>query len=185
MNTFQENKPNLKKAMSLYYEAKFATDGREKAQLIFYANCLVGLEEQAFLQPEIELAFLKNFGPFDLSWLVTKLMFIVCPGEILSCSKNLTPLSNGKLWAETLDTLDTEELTKFYHKWGPKTNTMEGTAATNWTSLGDRMKYVLPLMRSRHNDVQLCRLDPLESIDISAVPELTVITKSINKIIDG
>lgn len=51
-----EGQAYLIEAFTAYYQARFETDTKKKAQLIFLANLLVGMHEQVRLQPNIAAA---------------------------------------------------------------------------------------------------------------------------------
>jgi len=63
----------LRDAFSAYYEAKYISDPKTKAEIIHYANLLIGFHEQTRLQPEIVEAMnplLKNIE--DLRYKIFK-----------------------------------------------------------------------------------------------------------------
>lgn len=60
-------------AFSAYYEAKFISDSKAKAEIIYYANLLIGFHEQTRLQPEIAAAMNASlFNTDDLRYKIFK-----------------------------------------------------------------------------------------------------------------
>jgi hypothetical protein len=60
-----DGQARLRQAFSAYCDARFTNTEREKAELLFFANLLVGYHEQNRLQPEILEAMNAGFGDAD------------------------------------------------------------------------------------------------------------------------
>jgi hypothetical protein len=182
---FFANQSNLSTAMHMYYRAMW--EPRNRTQLIFYANALVGLHEQVRLQPDLIKAFLSNVTVDiaghavrilpDLAPLATTLiMRMVLPNETLPTNQDVPHRPwDGQLWPLDLQTLDIPEARELYLSCVPSMTTMEGTAATDWTYLSQRMRWVWPMFRSRQdsflNDCPPYSDDSLQSIWSNVLPE--------------
>src|SRR5690606_30361110 len=71
----------LREAFVAYGEACTATDPQARAELMFFANLLIGLHEQTRLQPEIAAAMNVSFG--DEEALRGRLLWVLLPGRWL------------------------------------------------------------------------------------------------------
>lgn len=159
MRTFIPAQRNLSRGMRYYYEAMW--DSSRSAQLHTYGNLLVGLHEQTRLQPYIFRAFQSNFTitvlghhfTFDLAPLATRvIMNLVMPNETMLCMKDVTARPwDGRDFPQSLTSLSVPGLRETYLEYVPHSDSLVGTAANNWDSLAQRMRWVWPMFRSRQD----------------------------------
>eukprot|EP00040_Diaphanoeca_grandis_P043336 m.267676 g.267676 ORF g.267676 m.267676 type:complete len:389 (-) comp74340_c0_seq1:166-1332(-) len=151
---------NLADAMSHYYDSMWTSNDAERAQQIAWANMLVGLAEQTELQPYIVSAFPP---PFNLTWkgktilidlspACTTIISLVTATRWLIPIRDVPPRPDGGVWSSYLDTFNKAPgATQLYDQLvtsaggGPVFN---NTAVTDWSSLKQRMRYIVPAMRS-------------------------------------
>jgi hypothetical protein len=160
LSTLTAEQPLLKEAFTYYYRSMWEAENR--TQLLFYANALVGLDEQTRLQPAISGAFLHDYNITilgrNISLHVEALMTIVfetllMPSEVLWVRKDVPPRPwDGRDWAPGLEELTIPGLLPLYRKYVPTDNERTHTGATDWVKLSDRMRYVWPLFRGRQDD---------------------------------
>lgn len=151
--------PLLIEAFTYYYRSMWEPTNR--TQLLYYANALIGLDEQMRLQPALEGAFLSNYTIEVLGHNVTlhveSLMTLVfeaflMPGEILWVREDVPPRPwDRRAWAPGLEHLTLPGLEALYRRFVPTDDTLAHTGARNWVRLADRMRYVWPMFRGRQD----------------------------------
>jgi len=159
--TFPPASP-LRQALTFYYRAMH--EPANATQLVYYANAIVGLDEQTKLQPFIYTAFLSNVSVHILGRSVTLnfsapmtrlLMSLIMPGEVLFMGRDLPPRPmDGRAWSVGLDNLSLPGLLPYYLQFAPSATSLAHTAATDWVPLAQRMRYVWPMFRSRQDNSQ-------------------------------
>jgi hypothetical protein len=160
--TFRPDQHLLTQAMELYYRALWEESNR--TQLIYYANALTGLDEQTRLQPYIAAAFQSNYTvsilghnvTLDFAPLLTRfVMTLMMPGEVLWMRDDLPARPwDGRDWAVGLEHLTFPGLAALYATDVPHPDSRDGTRATDWVSLDQRMRYVWPLFRGRQDSTR-------------------------------
>jgi len=170
----------LVKGFNGYYLAQFSTDAKQKAEQIYYGSMLLGAGEQLHLQPYIEAAFPGNvtfhipaFGTYtwDPAPLVTYLMLtLFLPNELLFAGRDMTPRPwDGRLWDPYLEPFDNETVDAEYISFVGQDVNDNGTAATDWTSLEQRLKFVFPLFRSRQDDLALVNCPVFTAAELAII----------------
>lgn len=179
----------LQRAFTHLYAALFDTDAKRKAERIFMCNILIGLHEQTRLQEAIESAvtapitrkldaleqrpwlpgislvkrvFASAIRDFEDEWqrLVTELFLsLALPDTRLDLSEDLPPLPNGDIYPPDLQTIVQPEANALIAELDYTPHTSFGSGARDWTSLSDRMNYVVDFFRSRQQETAL-RDDP-------------------------
>ena len=140
----------LQRAFREYARAANASDPAEKHQAAYFANCLAILNEHVKLQPYIEGSM-----PFIVRRCVTERMLSFDIGSLtLAVSSDVPPL-DGRDFPDTLVELTDASLLDFLN--GPKgydraKDELVDSAAGDWTSLEDRMAYIVNLFRCFHLD---------------------------------
>jgi len=159
--------------MKNYWYARY-TPGTSKNQseLLYLANMYVGYEEQTKLQPYIVNAFPGNISIYipivnetivfnPASIITIYLISIAFPNEYLLTSEDVTVRPwDGLKWPSYLNEFDFPPLIQLYLFFVGQLNSLNGTAASNWDSLSQRMRFVVPMFRSRHNDLFLTSCPP-------------------------
>lgn len=169
----------LRRAFEAYLAAADAPDTAARARLIFLANALVGRHEQTRLQPAIAaaldapLAAMPDTGPFDVAGefrttLTRWLMTIDLPTGSYQLGADVPRLPDGRMFPEPLEKLDDAELLALLREIDRTPDSTRGSAATDWTSLADRMNYIVDLFRSRQRDFTL-RCAPFERDQVEAL----------------
>ena len=170
--TFNRDQKDLAQAMANYYEAMWMTHpGQEeqRAQYIAWANALVGLQEQTELQPFIISAFppplnvtiLGHTYLVDFNALFSKMITLVMATEWVAPTHDLPPRpSDGALWSKFLVHPSLPGYASVYtslvqNAGGPGFDSTVGTGAHNWGHLDERMRFIVPAMRSRQDDPTL------------------------------
>jgi hypothetical protein len=158
----------LRRAFEAYLAAADAPSTAARARLIFLANALVGRHEQTRLQPAIAaalaapLAAMPDTGPFDVAGefratLTRWLMTIDLPTGSYLLGADVPPLPDGRMFPEPLETITDPELRALMRELDRTPDSTRGSAAADWTSLADRMNYIVDLFRSRQRDFSLRR----------------------------
>ncbi|MCA9778304.1 MAG: hypothetical protein KC800_16370 [Candidatus Eremiobacteraeota bacterium] len=137
----------LRKAFTAYGEAALTENLEKKHQACYFGNCLAILYEHQKLQP-----YIKGAMPVVVRRCVTKrlLSFDIGPRK-LSVSQDV-PGSSQALFPSTLRDIPEGDLKLFLQRWDRDLNSLQGTAASDWTSLPQRMRYIVDLFRCFHLD---------------------------------
>ena len=139
--------PLLRRAFEAYGRCALANDRQEKHEACYLANCLAILYEHQKLQPMI-----KGAMPLVVRRCVTKRLLSFEIGSLqLAVSKDV-PSLQGHAFPPTLQHLKDPNLREFLKKWDRKPDSVQDTAASDWTLLEHRMAYILDLFRRFHTD---------------------------------
>jgi hypothetical protein len=179
---------SLRLAFTSYLAAAGVTTSKERAELILYANLLIGLHEQTRLQPQIQASIDAPFSPkvyrtlaagkiwalpvfrwlFERqlklvfhavheTWerIITRhMMRLALPhGESVPLGQDLRVA--GRPFPPDLDPLHHPALIALVRTYDRNLDTLEGSGARNWTSLGDRMAFIADLFRSSQCDASM------------------------------
>ena len=165
----------LVKAFRYYYRVLSEKDPKVRAELMYAANLLIGQHEQIRLQEAIEGAltaplhqgiigwisrhlFRSFFERMELDWkkIATRMMMTMdTPTGVFRLGDDVPPLPDGKQYPELLETLTLPELVPLIEQLDYTPDALKGSAAADWTSLNDRLNYILDLFRSRQQDASL------------------------------
>ncbi|MBK8490379.1 MAG: hypothetical protein IPL49_05585 [Saprospirales bacterium] len=165
----------LVKAFSYYFRVLSEKDPKVRAELIYAANVLIGQHEQIRLQEAIEgaltaplhqgfigwliqLLFRSFFERLELTWKKTAtrmMMTMDTPTGMFRLGDDVPPLPNGRQYPDLLETLTLPELIPLIEQLDYTPDALQGSGAADWTSLNDRLNYILDLFRSRQQDERL------------------------------
>jgi hypothetical protein len=138
----------LYRTFEQYYRAAHTDDPVEKQQATYYANCLAILHEHVRLQP-----YIGGSLPWIVRRCVTWRLMRYDVGPLRLAVGDDVPRLDGLDYPEQLRDLTDPELVEFLHGPGgldPGAVGLVGTAARDWTRLGERMRYVVNLFRALH-----------------------------------
>lgn len=162
----------LIEAFEAFFQARFETDRRAKAEQVLRGNLLIGLHEQTRLQPVIEQAMsvplnaFMNFQqaksrrrPGGLSidqmsqQIVTRAatqmwMLITLPGRELRLSQNIVAPTGIHNFPKDLLEIRTPRCLELVRSFDSRIDTLSDSAAEDWSSLQERMKFVVNFFRS-------------------------------------
>jgi len=143
----------LRGAYRHYREASRAADPDHRDELMLYANLLAILHEHRRLEPYIDGSL-----PKPLRRLVTvRLLGFSIGHESMRVSENVAP-DHGVVFPATLAEIEDDELAALLDGPGGLDRTpdsLQGSAAHDWTQLSDRMNFICDLFRSRQLDPEL------------------------------
>lgn len=173
----------LIEAFSAFYRARFETDSKRKAEHLLHANILVGLHEQIRLQPYIEkslsvpldMIFDRQPGKISehpdmqgmrwreaglakrlLTYATTQmLMTISLPNRELKLSENVVAPTGILRYPEELIVIQDPRCLELVRGYEARMDTLSGSAAGNWSSLLDRMSFIVDLFRSHQQSIRL------------------------------
>ncbi len=139
--------PLLREAFSAYGRAALTGELKEKHLACYHGNCLAILYEHQKLQP-----YIKGAMPVVVRRCVTKrLLSFDIGARRLSVSRDL--LGTGpEVFPPTLAEIPEGGLRNFLLRWDNDLDSVTGTAASDWTSLRQRMRYIVDLFRCFHLD---------------------------------
>ncbi|MDX1613835.1 MAG: hypothetical protein R3300_05955 [Candidatus Promineifilaceae bacterium] len=191
----REGQNYLIEAFSAYYNARFETDRKRKAEYVFQGNLLVGLHEQTRLQPYIEQALAVPYEIFvagrqdegaaagrradRMRDLVTKavtrmLMAISLPNRDLKLGEDVIAPSGVVAFPEDLVTIADPRCRALANSFDFGLDTLSGSAADDWVSLKDRMGFVVDFFRSHQQYKRMFEAPFLDSqipaIDAGLLP---------------
>lgn len=177
----------LRRAMFTYLAAAAARDPKTRSELILLANTLVAYHEQIRLQDTIAAALAAPFAllvPAEASALrgqfgqridqalravLTRfLMTMELPGLRVHLGADVPALACGAMFPPDLERIELPELRSLLGDLDRTPDTTDGSAATDWSELGDRMNFVVDLFRSRQRDPSM-RLAPFAADQIAAL----------------
>lgn len=160
----------LWEALFTFYEARFETEAKPKAELVLKANCLVGLHEQTRLQPMIKKTlavpvdtFVKPGGTKGkLQWYVERnlrdtvsqavtqmMMTYSLPNKELKLGQNVAaPTALVQSFPPNLVSIDDERLQEILVGFSDRFDTLTGSAAADWGKLAHRMRFIVNFFRS-------------------------------------
>lgn len=200
---FAVEAPLLQVAFACYDEAFGEEDGKRRAELMLRANLCIGLHEQTRLQPEIGEALdapyvtaeelgrmicgtsrprlAKAVGVlampaqglvarFSREVITHSLMVLSLPGRILALGTHL-----DDAYPEALHELVEPELVALVSQYEPVPPAPDNCGAEDWSSLEQRMHYIVHLFRVFHADAQLAgppfTADQVERFLAGVVPD--------------
>jgi hypothetical protein len=162
----------LIEAFRAFYDARFETDPKLKAEHVFHANMLVGLHEQTRLQPFIERALavpvtvIGSSGTsthsavtddkekpgvtlkLAMKWGTRMLMSLTLPNRELRLAQDVIAPTGVVRFAPDLITLEQPRVIELVSSFNRDADTLSGSAADNWASLAERMGFIVDLFRS-------------------------------------
>lgn len=165
----------LIEAFRAYFNARFETKPKRKAEHVFMGNLFIGLHEQTRLQPYIEQALAVPYDVFvagqrtneedshaanaglmqsnQLRDLVTKtvtkmLMSISLPNRDLKLGGDVIAPSGVISFPEDLIIIEDPRCQRLVESFDSNVDTLTGSAADDWVSLADRMRFVVDFFRS-------------------------------------
>jgi hypothetical protein len=177
----------LRESFSYYYQARFETDNKKKAELILMANLLIGFHEQSRLQPVIEKAIAVPFDVFTEGLItennekpdtmrqkvsrrmvgfsrqmvlrtVTRMwMSYSLPTRELKLGKDLIAPTGMINFPPELLTIENPRCQELVLKFDSGLDTLSGSAAGNWGNLMDRMNFLVDFFRSYQRYKQLLK----------------------------
>ena len=143
----------LRQAYRQYFRAAGESDPFLRDQAVLLGNLSILLHEHWRLQRFFDAAI-----PHGARRIVTAhLLHYEVAGETLSVGCDVTPLAGLDAYPQTLTDVVLPELQAFLDQWERKPNTTKGSAAHDWTRIGDRMNYIVELLRTRHHNPELFR----------------------------
>lgn len=162
----------LLEAFSAYYNARFETNPKRKAEYILQGNLLVGFHEQSRLQPQIEQALAvpldlfrerdkleevalhgQRFTAKRLRQIVTRattqmLMSITLPSRALKLTQDVIAPTGVDSFPTDLMGIEDPRCEVLVRQFEGRTDTLTGSAAEDWVSLQQRMRFVVDFFRS-------------------------------------
>jgi hypothetical protein len=162
----------LIEAFTAFYNARFETRPKQKAEHVLIGNLLIGLHEQTRLQPQIEQAMAVPLELFSdssgdagvvrkeskrppsltrkmISQAITQmLMGITLPSRELKLSQNVVAPTGVMSFPQDLLVIENPRCLELVRMFETGQDTLTGSAAGNWASLSDRMSFVVDFFRS-------------------------------------
>lgn len=172
----------LRRAFRHYYRARFATDGKMRAELMYLANLEIGLHEQTRLQPEILEAL-------DALWQVAaevaaemeetgrawwraiergRAQFTAAAAaagrRVLTEMMMTLDLPDGRLrlgadlvlnYPPVLRSLTQPELRQLITQIDATPSGLSASGANDWANLDERMHFISEMFRAYHNNARL------------------------------
>lgn len=162
----------LIEAFSAYYHARYETDAKRKAEYVLQGNLLVGLHEQTRLQSQIEQALAVPLTVFSdrasqdergrarrrlttrrMQQLVTRattqmLMLITLPSRELRLSQDVVAPTGVDSFPSDLLAIQNSRCLELVRMFEDREDTLTGSAAHDWVSLQERMRFVVDFFRS-------------------------------------
>ena len=189
---------HLFEAFTAYYNARFTTNSKRKAEYVLQGNLLIGLHEQTRLQPYIEKALavpldifldedssartgksgglankLRNQSAGFSRELVTRtvtrmLMSISLPNRDLKLGENVIAPSGVVSFPTDLLSIDDPRCQDLVQQFETSIDTLTSSAADNWVSLKDRMSFVVDFFRS-HQQYKRLFDQPFQDSQVPAI----------------
>lgn len=163
----------LIEAFTAYYKARFSTQAEAKAEYVLQANLLIGLHEQTRLQPQIEQAMAVPINLFKekpqrgirarldplsqdesmsrkiVARAITEMMMsITLPSRELKLGQNIIAPTGIASYPQELLLINNPRCLELVRMFEQGQDTLTGSAADDWASLGDRMSFVVDFFRS-------------------------------------
>ena len=162
----------LREAFTAYYDARFETNAKQKAEYVLIGNLLVGLHEQTRLQPQIEQAMavpLEMFGDSSkksgagnavsnrqaaatrkiIARAITQMMMLITlPSRQLKLSQNVIAPTGVISYPQDLIQIENPRCLELVRMFEMGQDTLTGSAADDWSSLDERMSFVVDFFRS-------------------------------------
>jgi hypothetical protein len=185
----------LREAIRQYYGAKFEPHPKRRAEQILLANAHIGVHEQTRLQtyirgalhapvrvfcaPKLGAASHYISGPRAQSMLrrfaTEKFLTLKLPDSQVRLGRDLRATPGQPLFPRMLENIEHPELGSLYRRYArnstlPPVQIAHGTAAQDWGSLDQRMRFILELFRSRQQNQRL--LEPtFTSVQVEAMKQ--------------
>jgi hypothetical protein len=138
----------LAEAYRHYDAASREPDADRRDEHMLLANLLAILHEHRRLEPYIDDSIPRPLRRFVTSRLLD---FRVGP-ESMDVSRDV-PAEAG--FPSTLRTVESSDLEEFLREWDRTPDTVDGSAAADWTKIADRMNFICDLFRTRQRDPEL------------------------------
>jgi hypothetical protein len=161
----------LREAFTSYYKARYETRAKAKAEYVLTGNLLVGLHEQTRLQPQIEQAMAvplelfskdsktpglkQDAGKFSplMSGVIAKaftqmMMLITLPSRDLKLGETVIAPTGVANFPIDLLEIENPRCLELVRMFETSQDTLSGSGAGNWSSLEDRMSFVVDFFRS-------------------------------------
>ncbi|HFE66547.1 MAG TPA: hypothetical protein ENJ93_04725 [Chloroflexi bacterium] len=168
----------LRESFTCFYQARFTTDSKKKAELIYMGNLLLGYHEQTRLQPVIEQALAVPFDIFTdgiipesdnrlggmrrkmarratgfsrqmvLRAVTRMMMTYSLPTRRLKLGKDLVAPTGLINFPRELMQIENPRCQELVLQFDSGLNTLSGSAAGNWGNLMDRMNFLVDFFRS-------------------------------------
>ena len=162
----------LAEAFTAFYNARYETRAKAKAEYVLQGNLLVGLHEQTRLQPQIEQAMAvpldlfsdtskgngeskKSFKqqPAMMRKIIAKaftqmMMSITLPSRELKLGETVIAPTGVTSFPSDLITIENPRCLELVRMFETNQDTLSGSGADNWSSLRDRMSFVVDFFRS-------------------------------------
>ncbi len=194
----EDGQDHLIEAFSAFYKARFETNKKRKAEYILQGNLLVGLHEQTRLQPYIAQALAVPFDVFVGERLVGKagkaaslgqrvrqqtadrsrqlvtravtnlLMSITLPSRELKLGQTIIAPTGVMTFPENLYPINDPRCLALVEQFQTGHDTLSGSAAEDWTSLKDRMSFVVDFFRS-HQEYKRLFDPPFQENQVQAI----------------
>ena len=180
----QDGQELLFGAFEAYYNARFETNNKRKAEYILHGNLLIGLHEQTRLQPQIVEALTVPFDMFIdepnseemktkgikkppefhshsiprsliLKAITRMWMSFSLPNQNLKLGQNVVAPTGVYSFPTDLLTIEDNSCKTLVARFDTVSNTLTGSAADNWGNLSDRMSFVVDFFRSHQQNQHL------------------------------
>lgn len=168
----------LRESFTCFYQARFTTQSKKKAELIYLGNLLLGYHEQSRLQPVIEQALAVPFDVFAdgiipenderlgfarrkmaqraagfsrqmvLRTVTRMMMTYSLPTRRLRLGKDLVAPTGLINFPAELLQIENPRCRELVLQFDSGLDTLSGSAAGNWGSLADRMNFLVDFFRS-------------------------------------
>jgi hypothetical protein len=137
-----------------YHAGAQATDPDCRDELMLCANLLAILHEHQRLEPYLDASI-----PHPLRRFVTRRLLGFSVGaEAMKVSADVTTRGRVNPFPKTLATIEDPDLQALLtgpRGWDRTPDSVDGSAARDWTKLSDRMNYIVDLFRTRQTDPSL------------------------------
>lgn len=141
----------LRDAYRLYFRAAGESDPCLRDQAMLLGNLSILLHEHWRLQR----FFTAAIPPGTRRIVTAHLLHYQVAGERLSVGRDVTPLAGLAVYPRTLTNIVLPELQEFLDRWDRMPNSPKGSAARDWSHIGDRMNYIVDLLRTRHHHPEM------------------------------
>ena len=160
----------LREAFTAYYKARYETRAKTKAEYVLTGNLLIGLHEQTRLQPQIEQAMAVPLELFSdsanseekgagidfpplMRGIIAKtftqmMMLITLPSRDLKLGQTVIAPTGVASFPMDLLEIEDPRCLELVRMFETSQDTLSGSGAENWSSLRDRMSFVVDFFRS-------------------------------------
>lgn len=188
----------LRESLTAFYQARFQTDRKQKAELIFMGNILLALHEQSRLQPVIEQTLAVPFDLFaeglipetnkEMGWFKSKLanrafnfsremvlrsvtrmwMTYTLPHREMKLGQDVIAPTGLINFPPELLVLEHPRCRAIVGQFDTDVDTLAGSKAVNWARLEDRMGFIIDFFRSYQKDKRLFT-PPFQENQVAAI----------------